>query len=330
MEVKWLNVEEKWETIPAGSSNTNGKEAKHGLEEFLKENGVGGSAYEKLVEEGVETVQALFLLSQQDISSMSSLSIGHKRVIIQILEQGKKAKSKSDPLFSKLKDKGIGDELIPAILAALREKGGVTTAEQLEQLEQEDVDELGLAVLPRKALKGILKQRKGEEGVGLAVKEAGTIKEAMDACVRARLIRPGQDISALDESGRPPIVRAATEGDVDKLQLLVAAGAPIDAEDKHGCTAVHWAAANGRVTCLEYLADQGASLSHTCNHGTTPAWNAAFHGRHHILEILADRGADLKTSPAKGKFAGKTPYIIAEEKGHPEEARLIEQRTRDY
>eukprot|EP00961_Rhodomonas_salina_P235088 3177400-Rhodomonas_salina.1 len=51
--------------------------------QFLKENGVGGSAYEKLVEEGVETVQALFLLSQQDISSMSSLSIGHKRVIIQ-------------------------------------------------------------------------------------------------------------------------------------------------------------------------------------------------------------------------------------------------------
>jgi len=313
-----MNGSEDSESIGSGKQAT-------GLQQFLKENGVEG-AHEKLVAEGVETVNALFLLTDDDVTSMPSLSVGHKRLLIQVLATGREEKARRDPLFSFLKDQGVAENLIPTILDALRERGGVTTSAELRALEGDDVAELRLAVLPRKALRGViqdLKRKQQEEAVARA--ESSSKQEARE---RVQLLGlAGKDVEALDETGRPPIVKAAAEGDLERLRLLVRAGSGPDVLDKHGCSAAHWAAANGKRSCLEFLSQEKASLSRRCNHGTTPAWNAAFHGRYEILEFLAARGADLSSAPTRGPYAGQTPYRVAEERGHPEEARLIEQNT---
>ena len=61
-----------------------------------------------------------------------------------------------------------------------------------------------------------------------------------------------------DDSGEPPLMRAARRGHVDVVQALLGHGASTDRVDRHGRTALLWAAQGNHVDIIKALIARGA------------------------------------------------------------------------
>ncbi|XP_045774652.1 uncharacterized protein LOC123873705 [Maniola jurtina] len=119
--------------------------------------------------------------------------------------------------------------------------------------------------------------------------------------------------------GGGALLEAAARGDAGRVASLIRAGAPVDATDENGCSALQRAAADGHVDVVRVLLEQGADPNkQDLVHGNTAAHEAAWKGYSRTVATLA-RSCDLRARNA----AGFAPLHLATQNGHNQSAREI-------
>ncbi|XP_046984086.1 ankyrin-3-like isoform X1 [Schistocerca americana] len=120
------------------------------------------------------------------------------------------------------------------------------------------------------------------------------------------------------EKGRR-LIKAANDGTVQELQMLLAAGADVGATDGNKNTALHWAAWEGHVEAASCLVGAGAEVGAGNWVQNTPLHWAAWGGRPAVVRLLAAFSAD----PNARNVDGDTPLHFAAEHGRTEEATAL-------
>ena len=86
---------------------------------------------------------------------------------------------------------------------------------------------------------------------------------------------------------------AAYDGDLPKLQELIANGADVNGSQADGTTALIWATYNSFPEMAEALIAAGADVNAANNFGVTPLLQASRTGDAAMIRVLLDNGADL-------------------------------------
>ena len=109
-------------------------------------------------------------------------------------------------------------------------------------------------------------------------------------------LQAGATVSALDETGRPMIARAARQGRTWLVSLLLESGADIDEPDPIGYTPLMEAAREGQADTVDMLLNEGADPEHRAQPrglSFTPLFLAAIGGNADVLDRLISEGVNL-------------------------------------
>jgi ankyrin repeat protein len=104
------------------------------------------------------------------------------------------------------------------------------------------------------------------------------------------------------------LIRAAYDGNEQRVRELVAAGAPLDRVDKGRMSALHWASYKGHARIAKLLLDgkyegKSADVDTQEIDGWTPLISASAWGREAVVRLLLERGADIKLRAKSGRTA---------------------------
>ncbi len=108
------------------------------------------------------------------------------------------------------------------------------------------------------------------------------------------------------------LCKAAEEGDIEKVQSLIASNADVNAKNEYGYTPLHCAVDYGQKIIAEFLIESGAEVDAKNKVGETPLHIAADLGRKDFAELLINNGANIE---AKDDF-DKTSLHVSVIKGH--------------
>ncbi|KAH7128979.1 ankyrin repeat-containing domain protein [Dactylonectria macrodidyma] len=111
------------------------------------------------------------------------------------------------------------------------------------------------------------------------------------------------NLELLDSQGYTPLTRAASQGHLSMVEMLLKAGAEVDAQGKDCWTALRWTAQKGYKIIAERLIHQGASVESPSNDNWTFLRWAATYGRGDIITLLVDMRVDLDATDADGLTA---------------------------
>jgi uncharacterized protein len=145
--------------------------------------------------------------------------------------------------------------------------------------------------------------------------------------VRELVERDRAQANAVSPDGYSPLGLAAFFRRLDVAAYLLERGAdPRPASRQGGFTPLHSAvatdAAAADLELVRRLLDAGADPNARSASGGTPLHTAAFTGDRSVLDLLLARGGDASIRNERGNTAAD----IANERGHPEMARLLEDR----
>lgn len=104
-----------------------------------------------------------------------------------------------------------------------------------------------------------------------------------------------------------PLIEAAAEGDLARVDALLAEGNHIDDRDAEGDTALTVASAKGHFEVVRLLLTKGADIAARCNAGNSAVCAAAGTGNSDILRLLLAKGAD----PNVCNNRGYSPLLLA-------------------
>ena len=113
------------------------------------------------------------------------------------------------------------------------------------------------------------------------------------------------------DTGRPPLVAAAKNGDLDALRALIQQRADVNAADDDGTTALHWASHLDDLDSAGLLLRAGANVNAANDLGATPLWVACENGSATLVRVLLQAGAD----PNLALLLGETPLMVASRSG---------------
>lgn len=99
-----------------------------------------------------------------------------------------------------------------------------------------------------------------------------------------------------------PLIKAAAEGDMDRVRELVEDRSPVNARGPKA-TPLTQAAANGNDEVVWYLLRSGAEPDLAPPNGVTPLMVASREGNGRIVEMLLKAGADINSTNASGDTA---------------------------
>ena len=102
---------------------------------------------------------------------------------------------------------------------------------------------------------------------------------------------------------RPPLIDAASQGDLARLRALLDEGTDVGSATTDGTTALHWAAHRDDAAAARLLIEAGADVSATNRYGVAPLSLAATNGSALMIEELLEAGADANTSLPEGETA---------------------------
>jgi ankyrin repeat protein len=107
-----------------------------------------------------------------------------------------------------------------------------------------------------------------------------------------------EDISKFSESLR----KAARNGNLQDVKMLLDEGADVAAADNDGGTALHWAAAYGRLDVVTWLVEHGEADVHAKDDtGRTVLHRAALNGELYVAKWLVEHGkADINAKDKIG------------------------------
>lgn len=151
--------------------------------------------------------------------------------------------------------------------------------------------------------------------------------ERRDAAAVRTLLKRGADVSAAQGDGMTALHWAASNGDVELVQMLIYAGANLKATTRLGAhTPLLLASKLAQVEMIDTLLEAGAGPNVGTANGTTPLMLAAASGDVKAVELLLDRGAD---AAAKEGAMGQTALMFAAAHGRADVIRLLVARGAD-
>ncbi len=115
----------------------------------------------------------------------------------------------------------------------------------------------------------------------------------------------------------PPIVKAAKDGDLEKVKSLSASTDINTVDDSHR-TAFYMACSEGNLEIAKYLLEKGAKMLPR-EDGDTPLMAAARNKRKEIVAFLLEKGADVN----KTDNFGRTPLMAAAQGGDKEIVEML-------
>ena len=132
------------------------------------------------------------------------------------------------------------------------------------------------------------------------------------------------ELSAAEEydHGHTPLMRAALDGNTERVRELIHQGADINQRDDNGRTALMFAVINTHYETMKVLLEYGADVNAKSNKGGTALMGAASAGDLRMVQALLDKGADVH---ARLRETTESAVTFAESHGHAEIARLLRQ-----
>jgi hypothetical protein len=118
---------------------------------------------------------------------------------------------------------------------------------------------------------------------------------------------------------RPPLIQALIDRRFDEAARLAADRKRVDARDAEGRSALHWAATMGDVELVERILAPGFAVDARDRAGRTALGEAAFHGHAGVVRVLLKRGAD----PNAADPIGGSPLIFAALRNHGEVVTIL-------
>ncbi|NWX57596.1 ANR24 protein, partial [Promerops cafer] len=137
--------------------------------------------------------------------------------------------------------------------------------------------------------------------------------------VTSLLLRKGLVPTKLDSEGKSAFHLAATRGNVDCLEAMLAHGVDAMTKDSSGYTALHLASKHGHPQCVSKLLQASCPVDVADGSGRTALHLAAASGCISCSEILCDFKAPLNSKDKEGS----TPLILAAKMSHPELCRYL-------
>ena len=112
---------------------------------------------------------------------------------------------------------------------------------------------------------------------------------------------------ATDQVGNTPLIRAAWEGDADKVEALLKTGADVNASNRDGMTALMastWGkTGRGDVRIAKALMARGANINAANVHGRAALMEVAGNGNSEFVSLLLNAGADVNAQLRDGGTA---------------------------
>ncbi len=106
------------------------------------------------------------------------------------------------------------------------------------------------------------------------------------------LLLDGADTNAKNANGKTALSTAAYFGNYEVVKLLLAAGASVNSTDKEGITPLIDAASGGNAKVVKALIANGADVNAKSTMGNSAVTNAQMHDSIPVMEVLAQAGAD--------------------------------------
>jgi ankyrin repeat protein len=124
------------------------------------------------------------------------------------------------------------------------------------------------------------------------------------------------------EHGHTALMRAALDGNTEKVKELIQQGADINQRDDIGRTALMFAVINSHYETMRVLLECGADVNAESNKGGTALMGAASDGDLRMVQALLDGGAHVH---ARLRETNESAVTLAEKNGHAEIAQLLRQ-----
>ncbi|MBN1560688.1 TonB family protein [candidate division KSB1 bacterium] len=124
------------------------------------------------------------------------------------------------------------------------------------------------------------------------------MKAASDGCVEIvqLLLDAKVDVNRAEPTNKHnPLLKAVMFNRPEIVELLIARGAKVDVTDKFGNTALMLASRSGAIDIVELLIEKGAKVNSKTLIGHTALLYALEFGQPEIAKILIDAGADIKS-----------------------------------
>ncbi|XP_025052127.1 ankyrin repeat domain-containing protein 24 [Alligator sinensis] len=137
--------------------------------------------------------------------------------------------------------------------------------------------------------------------------------------VTTLLVRKGLIPTKLDSEGKSAFHLAATRGNVDCLEVMLAHGVDAMTKDSSGYNALHLSAKHGHPQCVSKLLQAFCPVDVTDSCGRTALHHAAVSGCISCSEILCDFKASLNIRDKDGS----TPLLLAAKMSHSELCRYL-------
>lgn len=102
----------------------------------------------------------------------------------------------------------------------------------------------------------------------------------------------GKDLNAVGASGLTPLMRAARQGDLDKIDALLRLGADIAVRNGDGNNALWFACVGEHFDAIALLLERGIDIDNQNENGATCLMYAASAGKERVLTALLAAGAN--------------------------------------
>jgi ankyrin repeat protein len=141
------------------------------------------------------------------------------------------------------------------------------------------------------------------------------------------LLEKGADVNLARNDGSTPAFMASQMGHADVLTLLLEKGADVNLTNNNGSTPAFIASLQGHTDVLTLLLEKGADVNLTNNRGQNALISASAFAKTDAVVLLLKHGAAIDvamTADADGlELRGKTALMLAAQKGHFAEAKLL-------
>ncbi|KAM4809175.1 uncharacterized protein WCC33_012587 [Rhinophrynus dorsalis] len=125
-------------------------------------------------------------------------------------------------------------------------------------------------------------------------------------------LKGGIDINTSNQNGLNALHLAAKEGHIGLVQELLERGSAVDSATKKGNTALHIASLAGQAEVVKILVKEGANINAQSQNGFTPLYMASQENHLDVVKYLLETGANQSTATEDGF----TPLAVALQQGH--------------